>query len=107
MVASVSVWVCVAAVGSALLGFSDCSAGCECHDPPSCREQMGADPPPACDHGLECLYYLPGETEGCLRPCETNEDCPQGYYCRQDAASSCAGCIDRIDVCAHKQWCVR
>jgi hypothetical protein len=59
------------------------------------------DSPSACGAGESCLWVHDGDRSGyfCVATCSEERACPDGASCRAGGASSCATCMDLLDIC--------
>ncbi len=67
----------------------------------SCRSSTGEADVSRCKAGENCLWVHNGDKSGlfCAATCKSDGTCPSGTSCHSGGASSCATCMDLIDVC--------
>ena len=54
-----------------------------------------------CASGEVCLWVHSGDSSGyfCVATCSQATPCPDGESCKLGGASSCATCMDLVDIC--------
>jgi hypothetical protein len=66
-----------------------------------CGSSGGRGDGSKCGHGEACLWVHRGDKSGyfCATTCGGAADCPANRSCHSGGASSCATCLDLVDIC--------
>lgn len=98
LLAGISLAACGPTVGDACTVDDDCSAGVclnAAFTPGGyCSQSCALGDAQSCPTGSVCVEdVLPEREPGCLSSCERNDDCRDGYLCRDTGASKGKVCV--------------